>query len=37
MTSILLAENMLEDGSYQDEQIICDVTAIAFLGPSFCC
>ncbi|KLO07685.1 cytochrome P450 [Schizopora paradoxa] len=32
MTSILLAENMNEDGSVNDEQNISDASSIAFLG-----
>jgi len=32
MTSILLAENELEDGSFNDEQNISDATSIAYLG-----
>ncbi|KLO06237.1 cytochrome P450 [Schizopora paradoxa] len=32
MTSILLAENALEDGSFIDEDIIWDASSLAFLG-----
>ncbi len=32
MTSILLAENELEDGSFNDEQNISDAASIAYLG-----
>jgi len=32
MTSLLLAENMLEDGSFHDEQNISDAASMAFLG-----
>lgn len=32
MTSILLAENTLEDGSIRDERLLSDATATLFLG-----
>ena len=34
MTSILLAENMLENGSFRDEENIRDASSLAFLGQS---
>ncbi len=32
MTSILLAENMLDDGSIRDEKLLSDAAATVFLG-----
>ncbi len=35
MTSILLAENMLDDGSIRDEKLLSDAAATVFLGKLF--